>query len=213
MGTGPIKLFWEARGPLGNLEEEIRAKIRAGYPLDNALFENTRQAVLYQRGQRYDFNLKEPGEVATLVSEFLTYQKPDEANFERAVLDFKEQIPHIARKLLELINEEHTRNTRFLAAFEEFTELCRTTLNPKISQDEIKEMLVQHLLTERLFRTVFDNPDFVHNNAIAVKIEHVIQALIGRVFNRSEFLRARSLLPYGSAWQCAKKSQTFGYHS
>jgi predicted helicase len=27
-------------------------------------------------------------------------------------------------------------------------------------------MLVQHLLTERLFRTVFNNPEFVKRNAI-----------------------------------------------
>jgi len=39
--------YWEAKGPRGNLEDEIRQKIKDGYPLENALFENTRQAVLY----------------------------------------------------------------------------------------------------------------------------------------------------------------------
>src|SRR5262249_3255390 len=159
-------------------------KKRDGYPLDNALFENTKQAVLYQGGQRYDFNLKVMADVTVLLQRFLTYQKPDEEKFEHAVQDFKEQIPNIAQKLLALINEEHTKNARFQAAFNEFSELCRTTLNPKISLDEIREMLVQHLLTERLFRTVFNNPDFVHNNVIATKIEHVIQALTSRTFNR-----------------------------
>ena len=51
-------------------------------------------------------------------------------------------------------------------------------------------MLIQHLLTERLFRTVFDNPDFVSRNVIASKIEKVILALTSRSFNRREFLRS-----------------------
>jgi predicted helicase len=50
-------------------------------------------------------------------------------------------------------------------------------------------MLVQHLLTERLFRTAFDNPDFIRRNVIASEIERVIDALTSRAFNRREFLQ------------------------
>jgi predicted helicase len=38
-------------------------------------------------------------------------------------------------------------------------------------------MLVQHLLTERLFRTVFNNAEFVKRNAIAACLRtHVAEA-------------------------------------
>ena len=50
-------------------------------------------------------------------------------------------------------------------------------------------MLIQHLLTERIFRTVFDNPDFTRRNIIAHEIENVIDVLTERTLNRSEFLR------------------------
>ena len=50
-------------------------------------------------------------------------------------------------------------------------------------------MLIQHLLTERIFRTVFDNPDFTRRNIIAREIENVIDVLTERTLNRSEFLR------------------------
>ncbi len=200
--------YWEAKGPKGNLEVEIQDKIKAGYPLENALFENTRQAILYQAGQRYNFNLQVQADVTTLLRRFLTYQKPDIANFEQAVIEFQEQIPNIAKRLLELINEEQQRNRAFVAALGDFTELCRTTLNPHIGQEEIKEMLIQHLLTERLFRTVFNNPDFVHQNVIASKIEQVIQVLTSRSFNRNEFLR--SLDPfYGAVEGAARGIETW----
>jgi predicted helicase len=195
--------YWEAKGPRGNLEEEIRQKIKDGYPLENALFENTRRAVLYQAGQRYDFDLQVQADATALLKRFLTYQKPDIATFEQAVVEFQGQIPNIAKRLLELINGEQQRNACFAAAFTAFTDLCRTTLNPKISADEIRDMLVQHLLTERLFRTVFDNPDFVRKNAIAAEIEKVIAALTSRSFNRSAFLR--SLDPFYGAIEAAAR--------
>jgi predicted helicase len=44
-------------------------------------------------------------------------------------------------------------------------------------------MLVQHLLTERLFRTIFDNPDFSQRNVIAHEVDKVIAALIGKSFS------------------------------
>src|SRR5579863_4003074 len=48
-------------------------------------------------------------------------------------------------------------------------------------------MLVQHLLTERLFRTIFNNADFINRNVIAAEIEKVIRALTSRSFNRNDF--------------------------
>ena len=49
-------------------------------------------------------------------------------------------------------------------------------------------MLVQHLLTERLIASVFDNADFRARNAIAREIERVVQALTARHFSRKDFL-------------------------
>ena len=61
------------------------------------------------------------------------------------------------------------RQSRFQDAFEDFFALCRTALNPNISQAAVDEMLVQHLLTERLIRKIFDNPEFTQRNVIAVQ--------------------------------------------
>ena len=49
-------------------------------------------------------------------------------------------------------------------------------------------MLIQHLLTERIFRTVFDNQDFIRRNVIANEIEKVIDALTSQSFSRHDFL-------------------------
>jgi site-specific DNA-methyltransferase (adenine-specific) len=42
--------FWEAKDQDDDLDDEIRKKTKAGYPLTNIIFEDTRRAVLYQNG-------------------------------------------------------------------------------------------------------------------------------------------------------------------
>ena len=54
----------------------------------------------------------------------------------------------------------------------------------------VDEMLVQHLLTERLIRTIFDNQDFTRRNVIAAEVEKVIDALVSKSFNRHDFLKS-----------------------
>jgi predicted helicase len=107
-----------------------------------------------------------------------------------AVQEFKERVPELARALLAIIEREYKLNKKFIDAFNAFTELCRQSLDPKIGTDVINEMLVQHLLTERLFGTVFDNPDFIHRNVIAAEIEKVIDALTSQSFSRHNFLKS-----------------------
>ena len=51
-------------------------------------------------------------------------------------------------------------------------------------------MLIQHLLTVRIFRTVFNNPDFTRRNVIANEIETVIDALTSQSFSRLDFLQS-----------------------
>ena len=60
-------------------------------------------------------------------------------------------------------------------------------LNPNLSDAAVEEMIIQHLLTERIFRKIFDNADFIQRNVIAHEIEKVIEALTSRSFSRDDF--------------------------
>ena len=88
-----------------------------------------------------------------------------------------------------MIEEQHETNPQFLTAFTDFYQQCRAAINPNLSVAAVEEMLIQHLLTERIFRTVFDNPDFTRRNIIAREIENVIEVLIQNAFSRDEFLK------------------------
>ena len=122
-----------------------------------------------------------------ITNHFYTYQAPAYACWHWSVEEFKTVVPALAESLLTLIEGERQNNRAFREAFARFAALCRDAINPNIADAAVEEMLIQHLLTERIFRRVFNNPDFVARNVIAREIEEVVQALTGQHFSRYEF--------------------------
>ena len=127
-------------------------------------------------------------ELADLLSTFYSHEIEEFSDFEEAVARFAGEVPQIAQGLQDRINEARVSNPAFQRAFADFMALCSEALNPNISRDAVEEMLIQHLLTERLIRRVFDQENFVRRNVIAAEVEKVIDALTGQHFNRREFL-------------------------
>lgn len=190
--------WWEAKDTGDKLGLEIQKKLKAGYPARNTIFEDTQTAVLYQdRGEAGEFALGEPLKVADLLNRFFSHDEADEREFQHAMDEFKSRIPDLAQSLREHIDEAHKKNKRFREAFEQFVIVCRASLNPELSQDKVEEMLIQHLLTERLMRNLFQNPEFTKRNVIAAQVQNVIEALASGSFSSAEFLK--KLDPYYKA--------------
>ena len=182
--------YWEAKDSEDDLDEEIRKKLAVGYPQDNILFWAPQRMVVIQQGQQvWDSPIAGPDLLIEGLQTFFTYQPPAYAGWQQAVEEFKTVVPALAESLLTLIAGERQNNRAFRQAFARFAALCRDAINPNIADAAVEEMLIQHLLTERIFRRVFDNPDFVARNVIAREIEQVVQALTGQHFSRRAFFR------------------------
>ena len=183
-------VYWEAKDIDDTLTKAVQEKRDAGYPLDNILFQTPQRVILYQNGQvALDLDITEPAGLIAALQHLFSYVPPALDNWYTAVSDFREHVPNLANKLKELIEQRHETDPAFKKAFTDFYETCRTAINPDLSQDAVEEMLVQHILTERIFRTVFNNSAFTRRNIIAREIENVVDALIRQAFSREEFLR------------------------
>ncbi|MFY9227694.1 MAG: type ISP restriction/modification enzyme [Blastocatellia bacterium] len=182
--------YWEAKDSQDDLEKEIRKKFEANYPKDNIIFQEPKRAILYQQGRRVaDEDITKPEKLVEIVKRFFEYTPPAYAEWDQAVNEFKERIPQLAKGLIDLVEKERKTNKKFINAFANFMDLCKESINPNLSEQAVEEMLIQHLLTERIFRKIFNNPDFVHRNVIAVEIEKVITSLTSQSFSREEFLK------------------------
>ena len=182
--------YWEAKDINDNLYKAVQEKREAGYPLDNIFFQNPQHGILYQNGEQvFDVDITDPTRLITALQHLFAAPPAALANWHTAVAEFKEKVPVLGRKAAELIAEQYETNPQFVTVFTDFYEQCRVAINPNLSKAAVEEMLIQHLLTERIFRTVFNNPDFTRRNIIAREIEKVIEVLIGQTYSRDAFLR------------------------
>ena len=183
--------YWEAKDTQDDLYVEADKKFAAGYPSKNIVVQSPTHALLYQHGQlQLDLDISEPRNLVNVLQTFFAYQEENISAWHTAVSEFKETVPELGEKLTALIETERQNNPQFQEAFINFHEQCQTSINPNLSIAAVEEMLIQHLLTERIFRTVFNNRDFTRRNIIAREIENVIDALTSQTFDRNQFLQS-----------------------
>jgi len=168
--------YWESKDQKDTLDDEIQKKLAKGYPTTNILFEDGRTAVLIRSGrelQRASFD--DHAALHSLITTFVNYEPQEVRTFREAIERFKEDLPDLIVKLRELIEEQATKNAAFARAREDFLELCRDSINPHIVMADIREMIIQHILTEDVFITVFNESQFHRENNIARSLMGVIE--------------------------------------
>ena len=79
---------------------------------------------------------------------FFSYEPAEIANWERAVVEFKDKVPALGKRAAALIKKEEDTNARFQEAFTDFHRHCQEAINPNLAKAAVEEMLIQHLLTE-----------------------------------------------------------------
>ena len=182
--------YWEAKDMDDNLPKAIQEKRNKGYPFNNILFQNPERVILYQNEEvALDTDITDPENLVEVLQRLFSYSGITFSDWYDAIDKFSERIPALATKLKKLVEQEHKTNTEFREAFTSFYQTCRTSINPDLSQTAVEEMLIQHILTERIFLKVFDRSDFTSRNIIAIEIEKVSAALMQHSVSRDEFLK------------------------
>jgi hypothetical protein len=203
--------YWEAKDEDDDLDREIERKLRRGYPQDNVIFEDSREAVLWQHRQEViRCKVDEVDRLKELLDLFFGYERPEIADFRKAVAQFKDDLPKVLGGLREMIDAQHAANPAFRAAAAAFLEHGRETINPALTEADVREMLIQHILTEDIFARVFGEADFHRQNNVAnelYKLEAVFftgavkKATLARLIPLSQVsLACGWLAPHDAAW-------------
>ncbi|RKZ76169.1 MAG: DNA helicase, partial [Candidatus Parabeggiatoa sp. nov. 1] len=187
-----VRGYWEAKDSQDDLPVEVQKKLyQDNYPNDNIIFQAPQRAILIQNGRNIlDLSLDEPAHLVRIVEQFFNFKLPEYERWDLAAVEFKERVPDLAQQLLALIQKAYLDDKAFATAFNHFANQCRQAINPNLADAALEEMLIQHLLTERIFRNIFKHPDFAKRNIIAREIETVIEKLTAHVFNRDAFFES-----------------------
>lgn len=81
---------------------------------------------------------------------------------------------HITR-IRTIVSDES--NTKEVAAFKSFADELRDDLNDSITDEEVIEMLAQHLITKPVFDALFEDYSFASNNPVSQAMQQVLDIL------------------------------------
>ena len=164
--------LWEAKDTYDDLEREIRNKLSQGYSGDNIVFEDSRTAVLVQGDQEVlRTDMANAAALDELIRRFLNYELPEIQEFRDARQQFKDDLPAVLESLRETIVEAEASNAEYQGAAQLFLELCHQSISPKVTNDNVREMLIQHILTKDIFLRVFGEDQFHRENNVARQLD------------------------------------------
>jgi predicted helicase len=166
--------YWEAKDTSDNLDVEIKKKFDKGYPKDNILFEDTQIAVLFQ-GEKEIMRcrISDAEKFDILLKTFIKYERADVRDFRKSLELFKRDVPNITAAVRDLIIEAEKSNSGFIKQSGKFLSLCQENINPDIEMSDIREMIIQHILTEDIFNRIFGDNQFHRENNIANELENI----------------------------------------
>jgi hypothetical protein len=148
--------YWEAKDTEDELHAAIEKKLRAGYPKTNIIFENSRHALLIQHGQEViRCFVDDVIGLEKLLKLFFAYERPEIEAFRKAVEQFKQDLPAVLDALRKMIEREYAQDAKFRKAAHEFLVHVQEAVNPSLSDADVREMLIQHVLTSEVFAAVF----------------------------------------------------------
>lgn len=167
--------YWESKDESDVIDDEIKKKFEKGYPKENILFEDSNVAVLIQNGFEVQrVTVKNSEGLHKLITSFVNFERPEVIQFRKAIELFKQDIPKVTETLRGIIIAAENTNPAYKKAALVFLKLCHDSINPSITPEDIREMIIQHILTEDVFNTIFDETQFHRENNIARELEKVI---------------------------------------
>ena len=194
--------YWEAKDSQDDLDAEIQRKFNRGYPRDNIIFEDSQTAVLIQNqdvAMRVD--MSRPGELHRLIKRFLDYELPEIEEFRQAQQQFKTDLPNVLDNLRQTIAHAESENPEYQAAAAAFLAVCHQTISPNVSSDDVREMLLQHILTKDIFLRVFAEDQFHRENNIAQQLDALERTFFTGDVRRQAIDRLRAY--YGAIGRAA----------
>jgi hypothetical protein len=168
--------YWEAKDEKDDLDAEIAHKFKRGYPKTNILFDDSTQVVLIQQGEEVmRCGVEDVAQLEKLLKLFFGYERPEIEAFRKAVEQFKLDLPAVLDALRAMIEQSLKAGADFRKAAGDFLQHAQEAINPSLSEADVREMLIQHILTGELFAAVFPGTNYHEDNNIAREL-HKLEA-------------------------------------
>jgi len=172
--------YYEAKDPKDNLDKEIDDKTRKYYPLINTIFENSKTAILYQNNlEVMRIDMSNDKQLEQMLNSFINFERQEIYQFHAAIEQFKIDLPNLVLWCRDEIDAAKS-NKEFNIKTGIFLDQCQKEINPDFTYEDIREILIQHMITDKLFSAVLNEAEFFKENNIARSIDEIVRTFFNR---------------------------------
>ena len=99
------------------------------------------------------------------------------SEYKLAVEEFGKNLGAIIKKTESAMNRAMSGNKKYDVKAKKLLAMCREVISGQVNMDDVKSMLLQHILTYRIFALVYDVTDFHETNVVARSLEDIKKTL------------------------------------
>lgn len=105
-------------------------------------------------------------------------------------------IARIAEQHIERIRQLISDNDRHRKAFDQLMRGLRRNINPNLSEQDVIEMLSQHIITRPVFEALFENYEFAKNNPVSKSMQRMLDLLDDEAKTEEEHEKLQKFYDY-----------------
>lgn len=99
------------------------------------------------------------------------------SEYVQAVEEFGKNLEKIIKSTESAMNQAILGNKQYDAKAKKMLKMCKEVISNQIDMEDVRSMLLQHILTYRIFALVYDVTDFHETNAVARSLEDLKKTL------------------------------------
>ena len=99
------------------------------------------------------------------------------AVYKEAIDRFGENLGEIIKRTTETVDAAISNSSEYHSRIQKFLGMCKDVISRDIDEKDVRGMLIQHVLTYRIFAMVYDEQNFHHANVVARELESLREIL------------------------------------
>ena len=99
------------------------------------------------------------------------------AAYKDALKEFSQNLKTAIYTTRKMIKMAIKHNVIYKAESKKFLEMCRSVISDKLQPDDVTEMILQHVMTYRIFSLLYDEHELHSTNAVARSLEGMVETL------------------------------------
>ena len=97
--------------------------------------------------------------------------------YKQAMDKFADDLDYIIQETKMLVDKKAKNNTKYERQASQFLDTCKKIINENMTMDDIRDMVIQHILTYKIFSLVYGEQHFNTTNTVAKSLEKLKRSL------------------------------------